>query len=144
MKSRRHHFPLKSYFYFRFPLPVSWPTFEFPMSSYVGQCRQRHIPVRRCRKCGGSRWNHVEICFRSKVISTSGFVAAILSFGCRYLRRPCSMSGLPKTMMSRHSQTLIHDVPVKNSAASIPSNWDHFSRYSMPVSIQFPVTWHEI
>ena len=22
-----------------FPLPVSWPTFEFPMSADVGQCR---------------------------------------------------------------------------------------------------------
>ena len=144
MESRRNLFPFKSYFHFRFPLPVSWPTFAFPMSADVGQCRRRHIPVGHRRKCGGSRWNRVEICFRSKVISTSGFVAAILNFGCRYLRRPWSMSGLPKTMMSRHSQTLIHDVPVKNSAASIPSNWEHFSRYSMPVSIPFPVTWYEI
>ena len=24
-----------------FPLPVSWPTFQFPMSADVGQCRTR-------------------------------------------------------------------------------------------------------
>ncbi len=29
-------FPFKSYFHFRFPLPVSWPTFEFSMSGNVG------------------------------------------------------------------------------------------------------------
>ncbi len=29
MKSLRHVFPFKSYFHFRFPLPVSWPTYEF-------------------------------------------------------------------------------------------------------------------
>ncbi len=26
-----------------FPLPVSWPTFAFPVSADVGQCRQCHI-----------------------------------------------------------------------------------------------------
>ena len=26
-----------------FPLPVSWPTFEFPMSADVGQCRQCYM-----------------------------------------------------------------------------------------------------
>ncbi len=28
-----------------FSLPVSWPTFEFPVSADVGQCRQCHIRV---------------------------------------------------------------------------------------------------
>ena len=37
-----------------FPLPVLWPTFEFPMSGDVGQCRQCHIRVGRTRKYGGS------------------------------------------------------------------------------------------
>ena len=37
-----------------FPLPVSWPTFEFPMSGDVGQCRHCHTRVGRCRKCGSS------------------------------------------------------------------------------------------
>ena len=91
MESRRNLFPFKSYFYFRFPLPVSWPTFAFPMSADVGQCRRRHIPVGHRRKCGGSRWNRVEICFRSKVISTSGFH---FRFRGRHLRFPCRpMSG---------------------------------------------------
>ncbi len=31
------------YFHFRFPLPVSWPTFEYPMSVDVGPCRKCHI-----------------------------------------------------------------------------------------------------
>jgi len=43
------------------------------MSADVGQCRQCHIRVRHTRKYGGSRWNRFEICFRSNVISTSGF-----------------------------------------------------------------------
>ncbi len=60
-----------------FPLPVVWPTFEFPMAVDVGQCRQCHILVEHGRKCGGSRWNRFAICFRSKVISTSGFAAGI-------------------------------------------------------------------
>ena len=47
--------------------------FWFPMSADVGPCRQCHILVWHGRKCGGSRWNRVEIYFRSKVISTSGF-----------------------------------------------------------------------
>ena len=37
-----------------FPLPVSWPTFEFPMSGDVGQCRHCQTRVGRCRKCGSS------------------------------------------------------------------------------------------
>ena len=65
--------PFECYFHFRFPLPVSWPTFELPTSADVGQCRQCHIRVGHSRKCGGSRWNRFAICFRSKVISTSGF-----------------------------------------------------------------------
>ena len=87
MESLRNLFPFKSYFHFRFLLPVSWPTFEFPMSADVGQCRQCHIRVGHGRKCGGSRWNRFEICFRSKVISTSGFYFRFrgrhLSFRCR-------------------------------------------------------------
>jgi len=34
-----------------FPLPVSLPTFELPMSANVGQCRQCHIQVGHGRKC---------------------------------------------------------------------------------------------
>ena len=66
-----------------FPLPVSWPTYEFPISADVGQCRQCHIRIRHGRKCCGSRWNHFAICFRSKVISTSGFH---LRFRGRHMR----------------------------------------------------------
>ena len=36
MKSLRTLFPFKSYLQFPFLLPVSWPTFEFPMSADVG------------------------------------------------------------------------------------------------------------
>ncbi len=36
MKSLRHLYAFKSYFHFRFPLPVSWPTFAFPVSGRVG------------------------------------------------------------------------------------------------------------
>ncbi len=43
------------------------------MSADVEQCRQCHLRVGHGRKCGGSRWNRFAICFRSKVISTSGF-----------------------------------------------------------------------
>ena len=87
MESRRNLFPFKCYFHFRFPLPVSRPIFEFPMSADVGQCRHCHIRVGHTRKYGGSRWNRFEICFRSKVISTSGlhfrFRGRHLSFRCR-------------------------------------------------------------
>ena len=70
-----------------FPLPVSCPTFQFPISPDVGQWWQCHMLVGHGRKCGGSRYNHITISFRSKVISTSGLMAAILSSGC------LSMSG---------------------------------------------------
>ena len=87
MESLRNLFPFKSYFHFRFLLPVSWPTFEFLMSAEVGQCRQCHIRVRHGQKCGGSRWNCFAICFRSIVISSSGFYFRFrdrnLSFRCR-------------------------------------------------------------
>ena len=57
------------------------------MSADVGQCQQCHIRVGHGRKCGGSLWNRFEICFRSKVISTSGFYFRFrgrhLSFRCR-------------------------------------------------------------
>ena len=59
------------------------------MSADVGPCRQWHIRVRRGRKCGASRSNRVEICFRSKVISTSGFYFRFrgphLGFLCRLM-----------------------------------------------------------
>ncbi len=35
MESLRHLFPFKGYFHFRFPLPVSWLTFDLPMSDNV-------------------------------------------------------------------------------------------------------------
>jgi len=53
--SLHHLFPFKSYFHFRFPLPFLWPTFEFPMSGEVGQCRQCHIRVLHGQKWGDSR-----------------------------------------------------------------------------------------
>ncbi len=98
----RYLFPFKSYFHFRFPFPVSWPTFEFQMSADVGQCRQCHILVGHLRKFGGSRWNRFAICFRSKVISTSGFHFRFrgqhLSYPCRPMSRNVrsveSMSGV--------------------------------------------------
>jgi hypothetical protein len=55
------------------------PRFAFLMSTDVGQCQQWYIWVGLGRKCRGSRWNRSAISFRSQVISTSGFVAAILS-----------------------------------------------------------------
>ncbi len=73
MKSLRHLFPFKSYFHFRFPLLVSWPTFEFPMLADVGSSLQCNSYVGHGRKCGCSRWNRFAISFCSKVISTSGF-----------------------------------------------------------------------
>ena len=39
---------------------------------------------------------------------------------------------------------LIHDVPAKNSATWTSSNCEQFSRFHMPVSIPFPVTWYDI
>ena len=69
LEPHRNLFPFKRHFYFRFWCP---PFFLFRMSADVGQCRQCHIRVGRGRKCGGSRWNRVEIYFSSKVIATSG------------------------------------------------------------------------
>ncbi len=34
-----------------FPLPVSWPTYEFPMSADVGQCRAVSTMPYLCRAC---------------------------------------------------------------------------------------------
>jgi len=45
--------------------------------------RQRDIQVGHGRKYRGRTWNHGFITVRSKVISTSGLVAAILNFGSR-------------------------------------------------------------
>ncbi len=36
MESLRHTFSFKSYFNFRFPLAVSWSTFDLPISDNVG------------------------------------------------------------------------------------------------------------
>ncbi len=44
-----------------------------PMLCHVGSV----IYVEDGRKCGGNRWNRFAACFRSKVVSTSGFVADI-------------------------------------------------------------------
>ncbi len=60
----------------------SWPT-----SGNVGQCRQYHIQVGHGRKYDDRSWNRGAISHRSKVISTSGLMAAILDFGSRQ-RRP--------------------------------------------------------
>ena len=91
MESLRHLFPFKSYFHFRFPLPVSLPTFKLPMLADVGQCRQCRIRVGHDgRKCGGSRWSRFDICFRSKVISTSGFHFRFRGRHLSCRRRPMS------------------------------------------------------
>jgi len=37
LKSFRYLFPFRSCFQFRFSLPVSWPTFAFPVSADVGR-----------------------------------------------------------------------------------------------------------
>ena len=42
-----------------------------------------YIGVGHGRKYGGSRRNRFAICFRSKVISTSGLMAGVLNFGRR-------------------------------------------------------------
>ncbi len=57
------------------------------MSVYVGQCRQFHIPVVRCRKYGVSLFNRVAMSFNSKVMCTR-------LFGIRHLeiRMPFDMS----------------------------------------------------
>jgi len=113
MKSHHHLFPFNSYFYFRFPFPVSWPTLSYrcrPMSNNVGSVI---FGSGHGRKCGGSHWNRFAICFRSKVISTSGFQPAVLNSDSRHRRRPCSMLGLSKAMIPRHDQMLIHKVPAK-------------------------------
>ncbi len=52
LESLRNLFPFKNYYHFRFLLPVLWPTFEFPMSADVGQCRQCHIRVGRDKNVG--------------------------------------------------------------------------------------------
>ncbi len=50
------------------------------MSGIVGSAISKWGMV---EKCGGTCCNHVAIAFRLNVISTSGFVGDILSFGCR-------------------------------------------------------------
>jgi hypothetical protein len=54
--------------------------FEFRWSANVGQSRQSHIHVRHGQKCEGG-WNRGFTSQRSKVISTSGLMTAILKFG---------------------------------------------------------------
>jgi len=39
---------------------------------------------------------------------------------------------------------IVQDVPANISATCRSSNCEHFSRFHLPVSIQFPVTWYEI
>ncbi len=74
-----------------FPLSASTSGFvddiiELPTLADVGQCRQCHILIGNGRKCGGSRWSRFDICFRSIVISTSGFH---FRFRGRHLRFRC-------------------------------------------------------
>jgi len=60
--------------------PVSWQTFELPMSVDVGRCRTVSAVSysgRAWSKMWGSHENRFASCFRSIVISTSGFVADI-------------------------------------------------------------------
>jgi len=82
-------------FPFRFPLPVSWPTFELPTSANVrpdvGQCRQCHIRVGHGRKCGVAVGIALFICFRSKVFHFR-FRGRHLSYRCRAMlavSNPC-------------------------------------------------------
>ena len=87
LNSLRQLLPFKGYLYLRFPLPISRPTFQLPMSADAGQCGQCNIRVGDGRKYGGSRWNRFAICFRSKGLSTSGFHFRFrgrhLSYRCR-------------------------------------------------------------
>ncbi len=78
MESLRHLFPFKSYFHFRFPLPVSWPTFELPMSDNVGSVIFGSGMVENVGVVVGIASPSVTVQkFFPLSVSTSGFVADI-------------------------------------------------------------------
>ncbi len=128
MEALRHLFTFKSYFQFRFPLPVSWPTFELTMSADVGQCRQCHFWVGHGQKYGGSRWNRFAMCFRSKVISASGFHFRFRGRHLSFRRR--SMSDRVGSVISRSGM-------VKNMGVAVGNAWPCVSVQKL---FQFPVS----
>ena len=79
MESLQNLFPFKSYFNFRFLLPVSWQTFEFPMSDNVGSVVIGSGMVENVEVAVGIASKSVSV---QKLIplpvATSGFVADIL------------------------------------------------------------------
>ena len=83
MESLRNLLPFKSYFHFRFLLPVSWPTFVFSMSADVGQCRQCHFLVGHGRNVGVAAKTALKYIFDQKLFLLPVLVATILNFGCR-------------------------------------------------------------
>ena len=132
---------VQNLFHFRFPLPVSWPTLMFPMSVNVGLCRQCHILVRRGRKYRGSRWNRFAICFRSKVISTSGFN---FRFRCRHLSFRClPTSDRVGSVISKSGMDENIGVAVAIASLSVSVQNLFYFRFPLPVSwptLEFPMS----
>ncbi len=99
---------LKRYFHFRF----CGQHFELRMSPMSGTVSAVPHLRRTWSKCGGCRWNRVTIAFRSKIISTSGFVAEILSSGCRpishmlssAISKPSMVTNVGKPLESRRDR----------------------------------------
>jgi hypothetical protein len=54
---------------------------DFLTSVDVAVCSSTRHSIEWCEKYGYSRWNHVDILFRTKVSTTSGLPTAILKFG---------------------------------------------------------------
>ena len=105
-----------------------------PSSS--GQCPQCQVKVERGRKYGGSLWNRVAIYYRSKVISSSGLVAAILNrqsttSGCIdfvIISRKCGGSRLNDICMFLEVETEVTSTSRKSPI--FPWRWPNwFSRY---------------
>ncbi len=131
------------------PVLIMSSDYWFPMSAYVRQFRQCYIRAEHGRKCGDNRWNRFAMCFRSKVISTSGFHFRFrvrhLSFGCRPPRHARAISeyrcGWYNVMYMRRYTRYI---PVQNSDIPSPWNCTHVSAYPRSDRIPFPVTSYEI
>jgi len=95
---------------------------------------------RHGRKYVGGRWNRVAISFRSEVISTR-----VCHFEFR--QSPSSAFMFDVRTVKGNDIAPWPDAmytAAKNSATWKSSNCEHFSRFHMPVSIPFPVTWYEI
>jgi len=112
LRARRHLFPFKSYFYFRF---ASSPF----CISHVGRCRVMSLVAylsRAWSKMWGWPLKSRRHIFPFKCYFNFRFPVSHFEFRQSPSSRPWSMLGLSKAMISRHDQMLIHDVPAKNSA----------------------------